>query len=133
MSEQGAAELYEHRNDPDEWDDNAVEIDVQPSGSEVVSFRIPSEEFDRVSRAAREAGESLSEFVRSAVRIRLEAPPAVSAQELMSGMLGRVVIYGHETGAARTGLRAGSAYVQGVRIYPQSGTATTCEGVAVPQ
>lgn len=133
MSEQGAGELYEHRNDPDEWDDEAVEIDVRPSGSEVVSFRISSEEFDRVSEAVRESGESLSEFIRVAVRTRLEAPVTVGAQEFMSGLLGRVVTYRHETGAARTGLRAGSAYVPNPRAFTQFGTATTCEGVAVHQ
>jgi len=48
MTEQGADDLFEHRNDPDEWDDQPVEIEVRPAGSEVVSFRLPSDELDRV-------------------------------------------------------------------------------------
>ena len=33
MTEEGAAELYKHRDDPDEWDDQPVEIDVRPGAA----------------------------------------------------------------------------------------------------
>lgn len=73
MTEQGADDLFDHRNDPDEWDDEPAEIDVRPTGSEVVSFRLPSDELDRVMEAARAIGESLSQFVREALNDRLES------------------------------------------------------------
>lgn len=72
MSERNLAnELWEHRNDPDEWDEEAVEIEVRPRRSSVVSFRLPSEELDEVERAATSSGETVSEFIRNALRIRL--------------------------------------------------------------
>jgi hypothetical protein len=66
-----ADELWEHRNDPDEWSEEAEEIETRPSGSAVVSFRIPWDELEELDEAATENGESLSEFIRQAVRLRL--------------------------------------------------------------
>jgi hypothetical protein len=68
-----AEELWEHRNDPDEWEGEAEEIESRPSGSAVVSFRLPWEELETLDEAATARGESLSEFIREAVRIRLRA------------------------------------------------------------
>lgn len=152
MTEQGADDLYEHRNDADEWDDQPVEIEVRPAGSEVVSFRLPSDELDRVMEAAEAAGESLSQFVRGALRVRLQPAGQALARTITSGPLARNVSAGplvpgvhvhpgtvsafvvHDnTGAGRTGLRAGSEYVPNPRVFMQLGTATTCEGVVVCQ
>jgi hypothetical protein len=66
-----ADELWEHRNDPDEWSEEAEEIETRPSGSAVVSFRIPWDELEELDEAATAKGESLSEFIRKAVRYRL--------------------------------------------------------------
>jgi hypothetical protein len=64
-------ELHAHRNDPEEWSEETEDIEVRPSGSEVVSFRLPSEELDALAEASKEAGESLSEYVRKAIAVRL--------------------------------------------------------------
>ncbi len=64
-------ELYEHKDDPDEWSEEAVPIEVRPSRTSVVSFRLPTEEMDALEEAASAAGESLSEYVRKAVALRL--------------------------------------------------------------
>lgn len=72
MSERDLAnELWEHRNDPDEWEEQAEAIEVEPRRSSVVSFRLESEELDEVERAAASSGETLSEYIRKALRIRL--------------------------------------------------------------
>jgi hypothetical protein len=65
-------ELWEHRNDPEEWSEEAVDIEARPTGSTVVSFRLPWEEYEALEEAATARGESLSEFIRKALRIRLE-------------------------------------------------------------
>jgi hypothetical protein len=66
-----AEELWEHHNDPDEWSEEAEDVETRPSGSAVVSFRIPWEELEELDEAATESGESLSAFIRQAVRLRL--------------------------------------------------------------
>jgi hypothetical protein len=66
-----ADELWEQRNDPDEWSEEAEEVETRPSGSAVVSFRIPWDELEELDEAAATKGESLSEFIRQAVRLRL--------------------------------------------------------------
>lgn len=85
MTEQGADDLYEHRNDPDEWDDQRVEVGVRPADREVVSFRLPSDELDRLVEAAQAAGESLSQFVRTALSARLAPSGQALKRTLTSG------------------------------------------------
>jgi len=65
-----AREIYEHRHDEGEWSEEAVPVSVRPTRTSVVSFRLPSEEFDVLEAAARAAGESLSEYVRRAIEVR---------------------------------------------------------------
>lgn len=66
-----AKELYEHRNDPGEWGEEAEEIEVKPRRSSVLSFRLPSEEMDALERDMERTGESLSEYIRNALALRL--------------------------------------------------------------
>ena len=80
-----ADELWEHRNDPDEWSEEAEEIETRPSGSAVVSFRIPWDELEELDDAATERGESLSEFIRKAVRLRLEGITIATIVEMTYG------------------------------------------------
>jgi ribbon-helix-helix CopG family protein len=70
-------ELWEHRHDPEEWSEKAIEIEARPTGSTVVSFRLPYEEYEVLEEAASERGETLSEFIRQAVRLRLGGRPKV--------------------------------------------------------
>ncbi len=66
-----AAELEAARDDEGEWGDEAVEIDVRPSRTQVVSFRMPLEELETVVAAAKATGETVSEFVRKSIMFRL--------------------------------------------------------------
>lgn len=72
MSERDVEEVFEHRDDDGEWDDEPADVVVRTTRSEVVSFRLPSEEMDKLHAAANGAGESISEFVRKAVTQRIE-------------------------------------------------------------
>ena len=66
-------ELEATRDDPGEWSDEAVAITVRPQRSQVVSFRLPAEELDKLTQAVEGSGESLSEFVRTSIAMRIEA------------------------------------------------------------
>lgn len=86
MSEKDVVkELWESRNDPEEWSEEAVDIEVRPRRSSVVSFRLPPEEFDALERAMARTGESLSEFIRTALARRLRRDPIRSTIELTYG------------------------------------------------
>jgi hypothetical protein len=80
-----ADELWEHRNDPDEWGEEAEEIETRPSGSAVVSFRIPWDELEELDDAATERGESLSEFIRKALRYRMQGIALAAFVEMTYG------------------------------------------------
>jgi hypothetical protein len=68
-------DLYQHRHDPDEWSQEPVEIMRRPSGSDVISVRLPTAEADALFGDMRQRGERLSEYVRAAVRARLARTP----------------------------------------------------------
>lgn len=81
---EAAAELHRHRHDEGEWADEPERVEVRARRTEVVSFRLPSEELDKLEEAAQAAGESLSEFVRGAVALRVHGEPVGPAVEIMS-------------------------------------------------
>jgi Ribbon-helix-helix protein, copG family len=64
-------DLYEHRHDAGEWEDEAEAIEVRPSKSAVLSVRLPREILDTLEDTAAASGQSLSEFVRAAIEHRL--------------------------------------------------------------
>lgn len=80
-----AQELHRHRRDKGEWADKPEEIQARPTGSEVLSFRLPAEMLDDLEDAASRTGESLSEFLRSALALRLYGAPIGPAVELFTG------------------------------------------------
>ncbi|WP_419845675.1 ribbon-helix-helix domain-containing protein [Candidatus Poriferisocius sp.] len=73
MTDSEVAELHQHRDDPDEWGDEPEDVLVRPAVSEVVSFRLPSDELDWLQETAQGRGESLSEFIRDSIRMRRSA------------------------------------------------------------
>ena len=70
MTNSDISDLHAFRDDPDEWSDDPEPVKVRPAPSEVVSFRLPSDELDWLQSTAAERGESLSEFIRECLRIR---------------------------------------------------------------
>jgi hypothetical protein len=77
-------EIWEHRDDPEEWGEEE-NIEVRPRRSSVVSFRLPPEEFAVLEQAVAQTGESLSEFIRSALALRLRGEPGRSGIEVTYG------------------------------------------------
>lgn len=84
-SEKMAKELYDHRNDPAEWSGHAVEAEVAKAPTEVVSFRLPPEELTALEQAAERVGETLSQYIRGALAIRLHGTAIGPAVEVTSG------------------------------------------------
>ena len=66
-----AEELQDSRYDEDAWEKEPVTVAVTARKTEVVSFRLPSEELDALEAAAAEAGQSISEYVRGALQLRM--------------------------------------------------------------
>jgi predicted nucleic acid-binding protein len=77
---QDADELYAHRHDPDEWEDEAEPIVVRPSRTSVVSVRIPTEDLDAIEQAAAQTHQTISEYIRAAIaaQLRAIAPPSAT-------------------------------------------------------
>lgn len=64
-------QLHAGRDDPDEWDEAPAAVHVRPATTSVVSFRIPHDELELLQTVARARGESISDFVRASIRVRV--------------------------------------------------------------
>jgi hypothetical protein len=62
-----ADDVLAHSEDEGEWDDQPVAAAVRPSGSQVLSARIPAALADQVFEEAARRGVSMSEVVRAAI------------------------------------------------------------------
>jgi len=80
-----AAELHEHRGDPEAWEDKPTEAKVQPARSEVVSFRLPADLLGLVEEVVAERGLSLSEFIRNAIVAHLHGVAMEPLVDVNSG------------------------------------------------
>ncbi len=89
----GADEMFEGRNNPLMWDEMSTDIAVTPRKSEVVSFRLPSDELDRLEVAASEAGETISEFLRAALAERMLGPGRILPEFDLMASRGSVVLF----------------------------------------
>ena len=78
MTDEEIAELYDRRHDPDQWEDEPVEMAVGKPVKNVVSFHLPSSELDRAIAAADELGISLTEFIRGALAKRMDETTAMT-------------------------------------------------------
>lgn len=100
-----AEELYEHRDDKDEWEEEPAEVHARPTTTEVVSFRLRSDELDRLQAAAKDRGVSLSVFIRDALERELGGGPTAELEDLYTGAA--KVILGGEWRRAMTRPSAG--------------------------
>ncbi|MBI4728612.1 MAG: hypothetical protein HY775_03815 [Acidobacteria bacterium] len=96
-----AEELLAHREDVGEWSEEAVPAQVKVGPTEVVSFRMPSEELDALEEAGACAGETLSEYIRKAIAIRMHGVPIGPAVEVTFGAE-RLVVRSHIVTSGRT-------------------------------
>jgi len=93
-----AAEVLAHSNDDDEWNDEPVTIEKRPSGSQVISARLPETLATRALNVAAARGLSPSQFVREALEKYLaeehQSLPAVYSIEDGRGVLSSRRLYG---------------------------------------
>ncbi|MGH2518101.1 MAG: plasmid mobilization protein [Ktedonobacterales bacterium] len=59
------------------WTQNPASIQARPSRTSVLSLRLPTAEFHLLLKAARQAGVSVSEYVRKAIALRQELEPVL--------------------------------------------------------
>lgn len=78
-------EIRAHRDDAGEWEESPEDVEVKARRSEVVSFRIPSEELDSLEQAAARESETISQFVRKALALRIHGEPIGPAVEVTTG------------------------------------------------
>lgn len=129
MADAEVEALHAHKDDPDEWDDAPAEVTVRPSPAEVVSFRIPGDELDRLQEAAAAEGVTLSQFIRDALRDKIEGRPWASLGDVSSGLV--KLTLGAEWPRRRAVVSATGD--QGVPIHaplypPESQNVTSSEG-----
>lgn len=84
--EELAKELFEARDRPGEWSDEPTEVEVKPQATQVLSFRLSLDELEAVQGAARDLSESVSEFIRGALALRIHGVPVGPAVEITSGI-----------------------------------------------
>lgn len=63
-----ADDVLAHSQDPDEWEDEAEAIESRPSGTQVVSARLPTATAEQLLAIAAARGVKPSELVRDAVQ-----------------------------------------------------------------
>lgn len=83
------AKQLEQESDNDEfWNQQPTEIEARPSRTSVLSLRLPTAEFRALLQAARNAGESVSTYVRKAIAMRLTTQPASAIVNISGSYVG---------------------------------------------
>lgn len=88
-----ADQLERESENPELWEQEPVQIEARPTRTSVLSLRLPTAEFHALLKAARSAGESISEYVRKAIALRRqldESPPTVNISYTYRGMPNKV-------------------------------------------
>ena len=77
INNEAADDVLAHSNDANEWADEAVAIERRPSGTQVLSARLPEELARRVIAEAARRNLSMSQLVRDALEQYLTGPSHV--------------------------------------------------------
>jgi hypothetical protein len=80
-----AVRLHARRGESGDWDDTPIEARVQPQRAVVTSLRLPVEEFVAVQSAAKSAGQTVSDFIRSAIATKLHGVSHVTVMHVAAG------------------------------------------------
>ena len=123
MSDAEIEDLHKRRSDPGEWDDEPAAVQVRPTTTEVVSFRLAPEELDRLQAAVRERGESLSQFIRDSIQMRLRGTDLAVVEDITAAAR-TVLMY---VGPRGSGSKVSSSWVPD--YPPTSQNLTSSEGV----
>lgn len=73
----------------DEWDETPIKAKIESQRAVVTSLRLPVSEFTSVQRAAKEAGQTVSDFIRNSIAARLHGGIRLSALSITAGSLWR--------------------------------------------
>lgn len=115
-------ELYEHRRDAGEWSETSVPITVAKTTTEVVSFRLSSSELNELETAAAAQGETLSEFIRKAIAIRIHGEPIGPAVQISFGAQS-LYVQSHIVTAIRN--------INNAELFPSEAPGTVAAGFGV--
>lgn len=78
ITEEMAQQIERESEDPELWAKEPVQIEARPSRSSVLSLRLPTAEFHTLLKAAQDANQSVSEYVRNAIALRQKQEAATS-------------------------------------------------------
>ena len=78
--ERSADDILEHSEDDGEWEQEPEEIESRPSGSQVISARLPTALAEKVLTEAARRGAKPSEVVREAIESWLRSTPGGVAE-----------------------------------------------------
>lgn len=81
-SDEIANDVLAHSEDDNEWDDQPVRIEARPSGTQVISTRLPTALAEELFAKAEQKGLKPSELVREAVDHYLHAKMASATGEV---------------------------------------------------
>lgn len=88
MTEAELAEWqYAHRDELESDQGAEVEVEISPQLSATISFRLPGAEADAIREAARDAGASLSEWIRQACAAALEPDETPGSRQAVQAEL----------------------------------------------
>jgi len=95
MTEELASQMEQQSSEDAElWTQESTPIEARPTRTSVLSLRLPTAEFHALLRAARSAGESVSEYVRNAIVMRQTLQP-MSPTVNITGELSSVEFSGY--------------------------------------
>jgi hypothetical protein len=77
-----AAKLRSRRGESEDWGERPVPADIAPHRGVVMSVRLPVSEFVALQRAAKAAGQTVSDYVRSAIATRLQQAVLINAIDI---------------------------------------------------
>jgi hypothetical protein len=89
--ERSADDVLEHSEDEGEWEQEPEEIESRPSGSQVISARLPTSLAEQVLAEAARRRAKPSEVVREAIEIWLRALPGVAEISAYAGQNMRIL------------------------------------------
>jgi hypothetical protein len=89
--ERSADEVLAHSEDEGEWEEEPEQIESRPSGTQVISARLPSVLAEDLLAQAARRGVRLSELVREAVEKWLSKPAGVTDIRAYVGQNMRIV------------------------------------------
>ncbi len=87
-TEELAKQLEQDSEDDTLWEQEPVPVERRPNRTSVLSLRLPTTEFHALLKAARSSGESVSEYVRKAIAMRLSYQPESPVVNVSSTYVG---------------------------------------------